>query len=202
MKRILLSTVVVGALLAPLPALAHKVIASVFPSGKVIEGEVGFSDGKMGENVPVAVTAPDGTVLATVTTDDEGYFSYSPTQAVDLTFRADFGAGHVAETMMPKADVAKILGKAEALAAVQPQAAAPAGAPHPAAPVAMTDAERMVEREAIAAMLRDELRPLRKEIAAYKEKNDLQTILGGIGYIVGLFGLGFYMAAKRRLARG
>ena len=55
------------------------------------------------------------------------------------------------------------------------------------------------ERLAIAEAVRDELRPLRREIAAYREKNDLQTILGGIGYIVGIFGLGFYVAARRRL---
>ena len=60
----------------------------------------------------------------------------------------------------------------------------------------MTDAER----QAIAQAVRDEMRPLRREIAAYREHNDFQTILGGIGYIVGLFGLGFYLAARRRLA--
>ncbi|NIY97843.1 cobalt ABC transporter permease, partial [Salipiger sp. HF18] len=48
--------------------------------------------------------------------------------------------------------------------------------------------------------VRDEVRPLRREIAAYREHNDLQSILGGIGYIVGLFGLGFYLAARRKLA--
>jgi nickel transport protein len=45
--------------------------------------------------------------------------------------------------------------------------------------------------------VRDEVRPLRREITAYKEKNDLQTVLGGIGYIVGLFGLAFFLMARR-----
>ena len=44
------------------------------------------------------------------------------------------------------------------------------------------------------------MRPLRQEITAYRNHNDLQTILGGIGYIAGLFGLGCYLAARRRLA--
>ncbi|MFP4405371.1 MAG: cobalt ABC transporter permease, partial [Rhodosalinus sp.] len=56
------------------------------------------------------------------------------------------------------------------------------------------------ERAAIAEIVRSELRPLRQEIAAYRTRNDLQTILGGIGYIMGIFGLGFYLAARRRLA--
>jgi nickel transport protein len=55
------------------------------------------------------------------------------------------------------------------------------------------------ERQVIAKAVRDEIRPLRRELIAYREKNDLQGILGGIGYIFGLFGLGFYIAARRKL---
>jgi len=210
MKRILLSTLVAGALCAPLPALAHKVIASVYPSGAMIEGEVGFSDGTMGVNVPVLVSGPDGKVLATLTSDDEGFFTYTPTQAVALTFRADLGAGHVATASMTQDEVARIVGKGAApasapAAAAQDTAAAAGGMPPTAQgatpPSAQGATLSAAERDAVAEMLRDELRPLRKEIAAYKEKNDLQAILGGIGYIIGLFGVGFYVAARRRLAQ-
>ncbi|SIS85895.1 cobalt ABC transporter permease [Phaeovulum vinaykumarii] len=218
MKRILLSTLVAGALCAPLPALAHKVIASVYPSGAMIEGEVGFSDGTMGVNVPVLVSGPDGKVLATLTSDDEGFFTYTPTQAVALTFRADLGAGHVATASMAQDEVARIVGKGAAPTAAPaaaapdtatsaaPDTAAAAGATSPSAqgatpPSAQGATLNAAERDAVAEMLRDELRPLRKEIAAYREKNDLQAILGGIGYIIGLFGVGFYVAARRRLAQ-
>ncbi|SOB99965.1 cobalt ABC transporter permease [Rhodobacter maris] len=202
MKPFILSGLIACAALAPLPALAHKVIASVYPSGEAIEGELGFSDGTMVAGQAVNVIAPDGRVLATVTTDAEGNFSYAPSEPVALTFHADMGGGHVADVTMDQADVAKILGKAETLAAAQAELATPAAAATAAGPAPMSAAERLVEREATAEMLRDELRPLRQEIAAMKEKNDLQTVLGGIGYILGLFGLGFYLAARRSLARG
>ena len=64
----------------------------------------------------------------------------------------------------------------------------------PAAVAASADMRAM-----IAEAVRDEVKPLRREIAAYKEKNDLQAVLGGIGYIVGLFGIGFYLAARGKL---
>lgn len=187
--------------LAPLPAPAHRIIASVFPSGEVIEGEIGMSSGEMAAGQLVEVFGPDGAKLGEAETDEDGFFTYRPTLPVALTFRADLGAGHVAEAVMPAAEVAAILGRTlpviadpgpPAGASLAAQGVAVQGAP---APAGLSDADRA----AIATIVRDEIRPLRREIAAYREKNDLQTILGGLGYIAGLFGLGFYLAARRRL---
>ncbi len=182
--------------LAPLPALAHKVVAGVFPSGSAIEGEIGFSNGDMAANTEVVVTGPDGAELGRVMTDGDGFFTFVPTAPVAMTFRADLGAGHVAEVTMSAEDVAQILGVA---AQTPAPTAAPATDVAPA-PGAVTVASLSdEERQAIAKAVRDEIRPLRREISAYREHNDFQTILGGIGYIVGLFGLGFYLAARRKL---
>ncbi|WP_370159897.1 cobalt ABC transporter permease [Salipiger bermudensis] len=184
---------------APLPVLAHKVIAGVFPSGDAIEGELGFSNGDMAAGTEIVVTGPDGAELGRTITDEDGFFLFVPTAPVAHTFRADLGAGHVADVTMPAEEMAGILAaaapaapEAEPPAAPAPDAAADADASM--APLAET------QRRAIAEAVRNEVRPLRREIAAYREHNDLQTILGGIGYIVGLFGLGFYLAARRRLA--
>ncbi len=183
--------------LAPLPALAHKVVAGVFPSGSAIEGEIGFSNGDMAANTEVVVTGPDGAELGRVMTDGDGFFTFVPTAPVAMTFRADLGAGHVAEVTMSAEDVAQILGVA---AQTPTPTAAPATdvAPAPGAVVTVASLSDE-ERQAIAKAVRDEIRPLRREISAYREHNDFQTILGGIGYIVGLFGLGFYLAARRKL---
>ncbi|MBK1636444.1 cobalt ABC transporter permease [Rhodovulum adriaticum] len=183
--------------LTPLPAAAHKVIASAFPSGDVIEGEVGFSNGDMATDQLVEVFDGDGAKLGEARTDADGYFTYRPTAPVRHIFRADLGAGHVAEFEMTGEEVAAILGKAApAPATADPVVeVAPSGAPAPALAGLST-----ADKAEIARIVRDETRPLRREIAAYKEHHDLQTVLGGIGYIFGLFGLGFYLAARRRLA--
>lgn len=214
--------------LAPLPALAHKVIMGVFPSGNQIEGELGFSNGEAPEDQLIEVFDGDGNKLGETRTDADGFFLFAPHAAVQHIFRADMGAGHIAETLMEAADVAAIVvksnenaGAADATIAwsgdgarpfvgLEHTDAVPPDAPRedasaPSAPVipqvtvaALNDAEL----DAIAKVVRDETRPLRQEIAAYKEKNDFQTILGGIGYIVGLFGVGFYIAARRKLKEG
>ncbi len=187
------AVLLVAILLSPLPALAHKVIAGVFPSGRAIEGELGFSNGEMAVEQEVIVTGPDGTELGRISTDADGFFLFTPTKPVAHTFFADLGAGHVAEVTMPAEEVAEILGIApDSQATATPTPTLNDTPP----PTALTE----TQKQAIAKAVRDEIRPLRREIAAYKEKNDLQSILGGIGYIFGLFGLCFYIAARRKMS--
>ncbi|MDA5558558.1 cobalt ABC transporter permease [Shimia sp. MMG029] len=193
-QLILICALTLGTVLAPLPAAAHKVIAGVFASGDAIEGELGFSNGDMAVAQEVVVTGPDGAELGRTVTDEDGFFLFTPTSAVAHTFYADMGAGHIAEVTMPAKEVAEIMGvAAEVVETAVPVPAVGEGA----VMLASLSAE---ERAVIAEAVRAEVRPLRREIAAYREHNDLQTILGGIGYIVGLFGIGFYVAARKKLA--
>ncbi|KIC09384.1 cobalt ABC transporter permease [Leisingera sp. ANG-M1] len=178
------------ALLAPLPALAHNVISSVFPSGSDIEGEVGFSNGDMAADLLIEVFDAAGAKLGETRTDADGFFLFTPASPVTHVFRGDLGAGHVAEIRMEAAEVAQIMGES-------PIETAPAatGTTAPAAAAGLSDQSRAE----LARMLRTELRPLRQELTAFKNKSDFQSILGGIGYIFGLFGLGFYIAARRKI---
>ncbi|MDA7966557.1 cobalt ABC transporter permease [Ruegeria sp.] len=192
MKQMILVSILI---LTPLPALAHKVIAGVFPAGDAIEGELGFSNGDMAEDQDVIVYGPDGTELGRTVTDADGFFIYTPTKPVAHRFTADLGAGHVADITMPADEVAQIMG-VEAEKVETPALTAPAEGTATVAVASLSDEERA----AIAKAVRDETRPLRREIAAYRERNDLQTILGGIGYIIGLFGIGFYLAARKKMA--
>jgi len=183
--------VLILALLAPLPVLAHNVISSVFPSGSDIEGEVGFSNGDMAVDLLIEVFDEAGTKLGETRTDADGFFIYTPTLAVTHIFRGDLGAGHVAEVIMDGAEVAQLMGQG-----------APATAPATATTSAPATTAGLSDqaRAELATMIRNELRPLRQELTAFKNKSDFQSVLGGIGYIFGLFGLGFYIAARRKMA--
>ena len=183
----LLATLMTVALLMGVttpPALAHKVILSAFTAGDTIEGEVGFSNGDMATNTLVEVFDPDGTKLGETVTDHDGFFVYRPAQAVPHVFKVDLGAGHVAEVTV---------GVDELPAGVAAPGAIPSGGVAPPVAALPPDLQAM-----IAEAVRNEVRPLRREIAAYKERHDLQTVLGGIGYILGLFGLAFFLVARRR----
>lgn len=182
-------------------AWAHKVVAGAYASGDRIEGEIGFSDGEMAKNVLVEAFSEDGRKLGETRTDDQGVFLFTPEQPVVHVFRADLGAGHVVEVRIELAELpAKLAGKGNP-ATAEPDGTEPAASARGAgasAPAVLSEAQR----ELIAEAVRAEIRPLRREIIAYKEKNDLQAILGGIGYIAGLFGLWFFLAARRQKAAG
>ncbi len=179
------------ALLLPLPALAHNVISSVFPSGTDIEGEVGFSNGDMAVDLLIEVFDEAGTKLGETRTDADGFFLFTPAEPVTHVFRGDLGAGHVAEVQMAASEVAVLLGQSIAT----PAANASGQAVTALADTALSDQSRAE----LATMIRNELRPLRQELTAFKNKSNFQSVLGGIGYIFGLFGLGFYIAARRKM---
>lgn len=180
--------------IAALPALAHNVIASVFPSGSDIEGEVGFSNGDMAADLLIEVYDAAGNKLGETRTDPDGFFIFTPDAPVTHVFRGDLGAGHVAEIRMDATEVATLLG-------VSATEAAPASTAAVSAPSTANGGLSDKSRAELARMIRDELRPLRRELTSFKNKSNFQSVLGGIGYIFGLFGLGFYLAAQRRLKR-
>lgn len=190
------------ALLAAQPAAAHKIIASVFTSGENIEGEIAFSNGDYAKNTLVEVFDEDGIKLGETQTDDEGFFTFTPSKPVTHIFTSDLGAGHVARARLEAEELPSSLTRAADQTV--PAGAIPFPSETPAQQsLALTAPETtqiLAENQAmVRKMIKQEVAPLRRELSAYKEKNDLQSILGGIGYIVGVFGLFFYLAARRKL---
>ncbi len=177
-------------LLVSFDALAHKVVASGWTDGQDIEGEVGFSNGDMAKNgTKVDVFDENENKIGETTVIEDGLFRFTPTQAILHKFVANLGAGHVAQFTMTVDELP------ENLASTTPQSTTKTSNPVTAVPQTAlpNDIAKIV-----AKAVRKEVQPLRKEIASYKEKNDLQSILGGIGYILGLTGIVFYIMARRR----
>jgi nickel transport protein len=179
-------------------ALAHKVVAGAYATGDAIEGEIGFSDGVMAKNIDVAVFTEAGEKLGAIKTDEHGVFRFVPTRPVTHVFKADLGAGHVAEVRVAREDLPAALAGVQPRVPLGEEASVVAGSPPVTTAALSLDAQRALVAEAVRA----EIAPLRRELIALREKTDLQAVLGGIGYIIGLFGLWFFWAARRRKAAG
>ena len=181
-----LALVLSATLLLTSPASwAHKVIFDAFVSGDVIEGELGFSNGEMAVEQQVQVLTQTGQVLGQAYTDSDGFFVFKPSQQVDHYFVADLGAGHVAKLTV----LANELNDNLPAPKVNDGAMASQSQANTVSTMSSNDLQKLTAQ----------VKQMRKELSAYKEKNDLQTLLGGLGYILGLVGLGYYLAARRQL---
>ena len=181
-------------LLAALPAQAHKVVADAYASGDVIEGEIAFSSGDVAKNALVEVFDDVGDKLGETHTNEKGVFTFKPTRKVVHVFHSDLGGGHVATFKLAVDDLPPIGAPATATGAPSVTELSAKASPPAAAGAALTPEQLNL----VAETVRREVKPLRQAISAHTEKNDLQSILGGIGYIIGLFGIGYYVAARRK----
>lgn len=177
MRSLLLAALVV--LLAASPALAHRLKVFAATIGDELQGRVYFVGGGPATGVPVTLRDAGNAVLAeTTSTSPDGRFVLPLANAEALTITADAQDGHVA-TFTIRAG----------------QSAPPsAAAPQPAAIAAPAGADA-----ALDAALARQLAPLADEINALRDSLGLRDILGGLGYLLGAFGLwALYLARQRK----
>lgn len=174
-RCILVVGLVALALLGGVPeALAHKMKVFASADGTEISGYVYFGGGGRAVGVRVEATA-DGVQAFAGTTDAEGRFAFRTLRRADHLIVVDGGDGHMAQTVVPVADL--------------PEASR--GAPTPVA----ADVEALVEH-----VVARQIRPLREQLDAYEEKVRWHDVLGGLGVIFGVAGV-FYGFAMHRRAR-
>ncbi|NDV00276.1 cobalt ABC transporter permease [Pseudoroseicyclus tamaricis] len=190
LRRLGLAALAAG--LWPLAAPAHNLILEAYVIGEGIEGEAFFSDGTLVGDIAVEVLGPGGEALGEAVTDANGAFTFAPTEGVDHLFRLDAGSGHVAEALVAAADLPGALAPAAPVAAEAP-------APASEAPAGSVTAEAAAAL--VAERLRAETRPVRQDWAIYSAHTPLPVALGGIGYILGLSGLCYFIMAWRRKRR-
>lgn len=172
------------------PASAHKVRLFAAAEGALVSGYGYFSGGDRAQGVVVTAEAGGAMVYSGVTADD-GSFSFTATLRADHLIRLDAGDGHAASFTLRAAELPESLPTAGA----PPQNAAPPPSAASPAPPALDDVRlaELVER-AVAR----QVRPLREQLDAYEETTRWRDAVGGIGFIIGLGGLAYGMAARKR----
>lgn len=176
----------------PFSANAHNVLGGVYAIGSTIEGEIGFSNGDMApEGTEVIVFDNLGNELGRVKTDEHGLFAFEASKRVEHFFYANLSSGHVVEMSLPADQLPASLAGEDAQTGSMQQAEYKASINTES--VNQAQLQSMIE-EAVAK----QVKPLRQELAAYKEKAELQDILGGIGYIFGLCGFGVWWRQRQK----
>jgi len=176
-------------------ALAHKVTIFAWAEGGRVYTESKFSGGKRVKAGAVTVIDLEGNQLLEGRTDDKGEFSFQTPDADGLIIVLDAGMGHRNSWTLSAADLgAPDADSAETVAASLDAGTAPVTERHPApGGLSAADVEAIVARQ-----LEAKLRPLTRMLAASQEKGPTASdVFGGIGYILGLVGLGAYVRYRR-----
>ena len=176
-KRAVFCVLVLFVLLSSRSVMAHRVVAAVYAIDGVIEGEIGFSNGKMARDALVEIFAESGEKLGELYTDSNGFFTYRPPSVQALSFRADLSAGHIARVDLAAEDLSAGLFAAEG---------------------ADANAGQNRRSEGASSGLRRDIVNLRKDIAAFRAERRFQDILGGIGFILGLFGIAAFVMGRKK----
>jgi nickel transport protein len=196
-------------------ALAHRVLVFAYAEGETIHTETKFvGSGAVQQGQVQILDQQTGKVLLTGTTDDQGKFSFTiPPEAaahrLDLLIVVEASMGHRGEWQM-KAH--SYLSGAETHAAtappITPGPSAPV-APSPTPPVTSTQAaapevrapavDRQMLEETLTKVLERQLGPIKEMLAESQVHRTTPTdIIGGIGYIMGIFGLLAYFQSKKK----
>jgi len=180
------------------PTLAHNVVGGVYVNGFDIEGEAGFSNGAMANaGTVVKISDISGIPLGEVITDDQGYFVFTAKKRITHVFEINMGAGHTLKMQLPAEELPDSLDSTTIINA------ASVSSPNETTQEAE---QQIITNEQITSLMLEkaiakQIKPLRKEIQALKEKSGLRDIIGGIGYIFGLLGVVALLRERRLKAK-
>jgi len=192
------------------PAYAHKVMIFAWVDGDRVFTQSKFSGGKKVKGGKIAVYNTQEKILLEGKTDDEGKFSFKVPEKTTLIIVLYAGDGHRAEWTLPKEDIEEVSGEKPAESTLKkPQTKMPTDtipsepaenqtdempqAPQPPWPGA-DEIELAVERA-----LDKKMKPVIKMLSESLDHGPtVSEILGGIGYILGLMGVGAYFHYRRR----
>lgn len=162
------------------PAAAHRLKVFAASVGASIEGRAYFVGGGAAAGVAVRLRDAAGNVLAEGRTGGDGRFALATTATADLEVVADAMDGHVARFAIPASRL-------------------PAAAARPnAAPEGLQASAAVDEIEAAVAR---QVAPLAERLDEMESAIRLRDVVGGLGYVAGIFGLLALLKARRR-ARG
>ena len=183
--------------MAPLPAWAHKVTVFAWVEGDTVFTQSKFAGGRRAKGGRIEVYNSAGEKLLEGLSDDQGQFVFKASKPEALRIVLTAGAGHrgewrvaaeefAAATVTPKPTVA-------AAAGIPPQTTTSTAVPADAVRLSSGELEALIEK-----VIERKLAPLLRRLEQQAQEPSLNDIIGGIGYILGLVGLGAYMHSRRK----
>jgi nickel transport protein len=186
------------------PAGAHKVSVFAYVENGRIMGEGYFADGAKAQGAAVTVTDASGRELAKAETGRDGAFSLPlPSASAPLTVIIMASEGHRNQYVLTAADIgaaSQAPGPTSGQASAQPAAQAPVASAAAASAPAVRTPDAAELAEAVDKLVEARLAPIKAQLARLVELGDkvgVKDVVGGLGWILGLFGVAAYFASRR-----
>ncbi len=196
--------------LFPDVALAHRFIMAAWIEGQEICVASAFSDGSAAYDATIEIFAVGGAEpLVVGKTDENGQYSCVIPKNTALRIRGDAGMGHQGEKIIGKEEVAaafvtrspELAVKAENVTVSSLQGGMPSSQTASGAAMLAMDPEEL--SRIVEAAVEKKLRPVVRQLATAEQHRgiDIRDIFSGLGYILGLVGLGTYLGYRQRKNR-
>jgi nickel transport protein len=176
---------------------AHRVTIFAWVDGDTVHTQSKFGGGKMVNNGEVSVFDPEGNLLLKGSTDENGEFSFGVPKKTSLRIELKAGMGHQSEWIV----------KAEEIEAVQENNLVVSDQPEDSNKVLQKRYEILTEtsltreeiEQAVEQAVEKKLKPVMQMLSDLRDPGPKITdILGGIGYIIGLVGIGAYFKNRKK----
>ena len=189
--------------LGPTTAHAHRVSIFAWVDGDTVYTESKFAGGRMVKEGVVRVFDMDGNLLLEGKTDDNGEFSFQVPKRVALRLELEAGAGHKNEWTIAAEELGEAQSEDDTRAenipsensSVPPDIVSPTPA---VGGISGEEMEQIVEK-AVEKAVDKKLKPIMIVLSELSDPGPkMSDVAGGIGYILGLVGVGAYFNSRRK----
>ncbi|MCC4240597.1 hypothetical protein [Thalassospira povalilytica] len=191
-------------------AQAHNLNVFAISTGDTIEGYVYFTGGTRARAAEIELHADDGAVVAAARTDQNGAFAIRVSHRTPYVVQANTGDGHIATFTLTEDEFSENLPPAKNAsditasfvtdntpdAAVAPTKTSPSSSA--TAPIGLKALTREELTSLINHAVARQIGPLREEVNAYRNDVRMSDIMGGIGVIIGIFGILAWVRARKQ----
>jgi nickel transport protein len=190
------------------PCDAHKLKMFASAEGEIITGYVYYTTGGKPKNVTILVQDTGGNPLGEITTNEEGEFTFTADAKRDYVFVLELSDGHRTSFTVTADELPDSLPSVSTEQQTAPKNEQNIAKEEmtPSAPQKIDSTKEEMSSYVSLEEIEDivnkavskQIRPLREQLEGYEEKIRLHDILGGVGYIIGLMGLGYFLGARKR----
>jgi nickel transport protein len=183
-------------------ASAHKFVVTAWVEGDMVYVESGFSDGSPAKNAETVVFDDQGNSLIEGQTNEYGEYSFKVPKKTAMRVVVKAGMGHQGESEISLEDLAEVSLEKDEEASTAMTTAPAVDRSEVQGNVVVTGGLTAADiQSAMEKALDKKLRPIVKNLSKAKAGGPaVSDIFGGIGYILGLVGIGAYFNFRKKAA--